>query len=78
MKEKNFDYVYLATEDKRILAEFQAAFREKLILPDNNYFDYDYEKSGLRDFVASILDDMTKENDDHTYEFNGVNIYLDR
>lgn len=46
MREKNFDSVYLATEDKRILAKFQDAFGEKLILPDAQYVDYDYSNTG--------------------------------
>lgn len=42
------------------------------------HFDYDYEKSGLCDFVAAILDDMNNESADHSYTFKGINIYLDR
>lgn len=43
MKERNFDSVYLATEDKKILAKFQDSFGEKLILPEADYIDYDYD-----------------------------------
>ncbi|MBQ7153963.1 MAG: hypothetical protein IJR85_00185 [Synergistaceae bacterium] len=39
----DFEAVYLATEDKRILAKFQEAFGEKLILPESRCFDYDYD-----------------------------------
>lgn len=42
MKERKFDALYLATEDKNILAKFQEAFGEKLIVPQAEYIDYDY------------------------------------
>lgn len=41
-------------------------------------FWYDYELSGLHDYIASILDDMEKESDDCTYEFKGIQIWLSR
>lgn len=40
--------------------------------------DYDYDESGLHDFIASILDDMENESDDCTYEFKGIKIWLSR
>jgi len=40
--------------------------------------DYEYEKSGLTDFVACILDNMDNEKDDCTYTFRGIRIYLTR
>ena len=40
--------------------------------------DYDYENSGLNDFIAGILDDMETESDDCTYEFKGIKIWLCR
>ena len=39
---ENYDTVYLATEDKRIVAKFHEAFGDKLLLPKANYLDYDY------------------------------------
>ena len=40
---------------------------------------YDYELSGLHDFIANILDDMKNESsDDCTYEFKGIQIWLSR
>ena len=36
-----FDAVYLATEDKAILAEFEAAFCEILIVPEQEYIGFD-------------------------------------
>ena len=41
-------------------------------------FDYDYEASGLHDFIANILDDMNNESDDCRYEYQGVKIWLSR
>ena len=40
--------------------------------------DYDYESSGLHDYIASILDDMNNVHRDNQYSFKGVNIYLCR
>ena len=42
MKEYSFDAVYLSTEDKNIVAKFQAAFGDKLLLHEEVYVDYDY------------------------------------
>ena len=47
MQEKNFDAIYLATEDKNILAKFQKVFGDKLILPDAKYVEYDYTNPKL-------------------------------
>ena len=40
--------------------------------------NYDYETSGLHDYIASILDDVTLENDTHVYQFKGINIFMTR
>ena len=40
--------------------------------------DYDYEDSGLNDFVSVILNDMNNESEDGTYEFRGIRIHLSR
>ena len=40
--------------------------------------DYDYEASGLCDFITNILDNMELEKDDCTYEFKGIRIWLSR
>ena len=40
--------------------------------------DYDYQESGLNDFVAVILEDMNNESKDGTYEFRGIRIHLSR
>ncbi len=40
--------------------------------------DYDYQESGLNDFVTVILDDMNNESEDGTYEFRGIRIHLSR
>ena len=41
-------------------------------------FDYDYEASGLHDFIALILDNMNTESENCEYEFKGVSIWLSR
>lgn len=43
-----------------------------------NDLEFDYQNSGLNDFIASILDDMGKESDDSQYEFKGIKIWLSR
>lgn len=40
--------------------------------------DYDYEESGLKDFVATILNDMNNESIDGIYKFCGIKIRLFR
>ena len=40
--------------------------------------DYDYENSGLNEFISSILDDMDKESEDSIYDFHGIKIHLER
>ena len=40
--------------------------------------NYDYESSGLHDFIAAILDDMNNESDNCEYEFKGIRIWLSR
>ena len=45
MQEKIFDAIYLATEDKNIITQFQQVFNDKLILPDCEYIDFDYNSS---------------------------------
>ena len=58
MNEQNFDSVYLATEDKNILAEFQKVFGEKLIISECEYIDFDYK--GTR-YVTTYF--SKREND---------------
>lgn len=49
------------------------------IIPDAaNIIDFDYENSGLNEYIASILDDMGKEHKNHSYLFKGIDIYLSR
>lgn len=40
--------------------------------------EYDYEYSGLHNFIALILDDMCRENETCEYEFKGIKIWLSR
>ena len=47
MNSGNYDAVYLATEDKNILAQFQKAFGEQLLSPEADYLDYDYDNPRL-------------------------------
>lgn len=47
MREEGFDSVYLATEDKKILAAFQEAFGDKLIQPECEYVDFNYDSDRM-------------------------------
>lgn len=38
--------------------------------------NYDYNRSGLNDFIQDILNDTEKENVDNRYSFNNYNIWL--
>lgn len=40
--------------------------------------DYDYESSGLHDFIANTLDDRENESENCEYEFEGIKIWLSR
>ena len=54
MKEKGYDTVFLATEDKNIVAEFQSAFGDALLLPDVVYPDYDYNSGRVIDYFQAV------------------------
>ena len=56
MNEKNFDAVYLATEDVNIAQKFKNAFGEKLLLPEQNFLDYDYNSKPLLAFLSAERD----------------------
>lgn len=38
--------------------------------------DYDYEKSSLHDYIASILEDINLEDEDSEYDFKGIHVWL--
>ena len=38
--------------------------------------EYEYEASGLHDYIASILDGKKKPNKNNCYRFKGLKIYL--
>lgn len=40
--------------------------------------DFDYDNSGLKDFIALILDDVNNESDNCEYEFRGIRIWMGR
>ena len=55
----NYDSVYLATEDRNIIAAFREAFGEKLILSDRDAIDFDASEGKL---IIKCFDDR-REND---------------
>ena len=62
MQEKNFDILYLSTEDKRIMSKFQKAFGEKLIYPESEYVEFDYTGSN-----HGYIDSYTIDKDNDKY-----------
>lgn len=38
--------------------------------------DYDYEASGLHNYIASVLDDVNLETENFEYEFKGIHIWM--
>ena len=40
--------------------------------------EYDYEYSGLHNFIALILDDSCREKENCEYEFKGIKIWMSR
>ena len=60
MRDYNFDTVYLATEDKNIVADFQVAFGESLILPDVEYVNYDASK-------YKVIDEFHVDRENYKY-----------
>ena len=67
MQGNNFDAVYLSTEDKKVVAKFQKAFGEKLLLPEAEYIDYDYSNKDKDNWITNYGND--RENDKY---FNGM------
>ena len=58
MNERNYDALYLSTEDKKIVERFKEVLGEKLILPDSEYVDFDYTAS---DYITEYT--TNREND---------------
>lgn len=56
--------------------QVQEEFTDEFV--DISKIDYDYETSGLNKFIAEILDDVDRENPDHIYQFDKLNICLGR
>lgn len=40
--------------------------------------DFDYEASGLHDFVSVLLDEGNRESEDSVCQFKGINIWLSK
>ena len=47
MGKEGFDAVYLVTEDTQIVSAFKEKYGDKLLLSQQEYIDYDYEKKGF-------------------------------
>lgn len=61
MKKDNLEYIYLATEEKKIADIFKNRYKDKLLENKRKYFDDLYEKSGVK-MVSQVCFD--RENDD--------------
>lgn len=74
---------FIIDGDEFIPIQFEALKHESVAMgfiakETADKFEYEYEESGLHGFIANILDDMENEHPDHTYEYNGVGIWLSR
>lgn len=61
MKEEGYDYLYLATEDGRIDAEFRKVFGDKLLINKRNYYDEIYKDENI-ELIKDVHFD--RQNDD--------------
>lgn len=64
MKKYNYEFIYLATEDKKYYDEFILKFgAEKILTNSRKYYDKLYDKTRKNDFLYSVSFD--RENDDY-------------
>ena len=63
MKELNLEYIYLATEEKRIEEKFKESFPGKIITNKRNYYDDKYYSNKDINIIAQVHFD--RENDDY-------------
>ena len=93
LKEKAFEYGLVKSEIVDLLdmcsnpevypieleaREHECAAMGFISVEAADQLDFDYEASGLHDFIANILDDMENENESCIYEFKDLQIYLSR
>ena len=63
MKEFNLEYIYLATEEKRIEEKFKESFPGKIITNKRNYYDDKYYSNNDINLIGQVHFD--RENDDY-------------
>lgn len=63
MKEFKYDYIYLATEEKRIEKLFKDAFPNKIIVNQRAYYDEEYYKNDNIDLIGQVH--FNRKNDDY-------------
>ena len=77
------DLLLLSKSDKVYPVEFEALTIESsamgFITSDGaKKIEYEYEKSGLHDFIASVLDGTIKNSENGEYSFNELKIFIRR
>lgn len=65
MNKESFDAVYLVTEDVQIVAAFKEKYGDKLLLSQQEYIDYDYEKKGFLVFYEENKQDKYNRGMDY-------------
>lgn len=77
------DLIDMLSEEEFLPIEIEAKGHESvavgfIIMSFADKLNFDYEGSGLSQFIANILDDMNNERDDNTYSFGDEKIWLTR
>ncbi len=62
MEEQNLEYIYLATEEKKIADNFKKSFPGKILENKRYYYDEDYDKNDKISRVSQVS--FNRENDD--------------
>lgn len=65
MGKEGFDAVYLVTEDTQIVSAFKEKYGDKLLLSQQEYIDYDYEKKGFLVFYEENKQDKYSQGMDY-------------
>lgn len=93
LKEKHFcdglnrddimEMLPLLDADEFLPIEIEATYQEYsaigfITTEAANILDFDYEESGLNDFIAILLDDRTRNAEIKEYDFRRMKIYLYR
>lgn len=83
IRSEAIDLIDMLSEGEFLPIEIEAKGHESvaigfITLDFADKLNFDYEGSGLNQFIANILDDMNNEREDCTYDFAEEKIWLTR